>query len=1354
MSQSSPISRPPSHVVGIGASAGGLEAIERFFDNVAKDTAMAFVIVQHLSPDFKSMMDELLARHTSLPIHLVENAMAVEAGHVYLIPPKMEMIISGGRLLLSEQDREQERTLPIDVFFRSLAQDCGERAVAVVLSGGGSDGSRGVLDVHRAGGFVVVQDMASAQFDGMPKTAIDSGVADAIVSPAEMPRVLKEHETGQARSRAGAPAEAPADNTGVGAVYRMLQEEFGIDFTHYKPSTVTRRIERRLALARSLDIDEYVRRLKSERAELDVLYRDLLIEVTRFFRDEAAFAVLETEVLPELLRREPREGPLRLWIAGCATGEEPYSFAILLQDLMSKLGDRPVKIFATDVHRGSLDHATRGIYAADAVAGVSAERLERYFIKHGEGYQVVPELRQMVVFAQHNVIKDAPFTRVDLVSCRNLLIYLQPAAQQKVLSLFHFALNRNGTLLLGPSETAGPLARAYETIDMRWRIYKKRSDARIPVEVRAPSISAGDGRVPPAPFQVLNGRHSLAQLMGAYDSLLERVMSPSLLLGGQGELVHAFAGAGRFLHHRDGRQGLDVVDLVDPDLKLVLVGGLKRALSEQGAIVYSNVRLGDGDGERFYKVTIQKIPNRNSGAPYLLVSFEAAGEADRRGAEAQVEIDNASRDQLRVLEAQLTHTRENLQSAIEELETSNEELQSSNEELQTSNEEQQSTNEELQSVNEELYTVNAEYQRKIGELTEVTNDMDNLLASTEVGTVFLDRQLRIRKFTPQAAETFSLVPHDIGRTIDTFAHKLAHPELLDDLRRVLENGQLIEHELRDASGKCFFLRILPYRAKGAIAGVVLTLIDMTGLKQAEDALFHERYLLNSLLTSIPDAIYFKDLRGRFIRANQAMVTRLGLTQPEDAVGKTALELPNQALAMELHREDEEVLRTGEPQFYKVEKRQRSDEVEEWNVVTRLPLRDKDGQIVGVVAIFRDVTEQKRAEHKIQEGVRRRDQFLAMLSHELRNPLGAIVTATALLNATRGAAPPDKVARFVQILQRQSEQMAHLLDDLLEASRVTQNKIELKRRVIDLGSVARIAADSIQARMETAGIAFSAEIDQEPIWVDGDPARLQQIQVNLLNNAAKYTPHGGQVVFEARRENDAATIRVKDTGVGIPKQMLDDIFELFVQSRRTLDRSAGGLGVGLTLVRSLVVMHGGMVTVHSEGEDKGSEFVVRLPLTRKAALEEPAIRSPRPRRRLREGSAIVIVEDSTDSRDLLCELLSMQGFECHAAENGAAGLTLIDKVRPAVAILDVGLPEMDGFELARRLRSNPEHADIFLIALTGYGQMTDRAASKRAGFDEHLVKPVNVDELLRFLDALRSARDGAGLEAESQAAAPQ
>src|SRR3954469_22819330 len=575
-------SQTPSHVVGIGASAGGLEAIERFFDNLPRETGLAFVIVQHLSPDFKSMMDELLARHTELPIHLVENGMLVEAEHVYLIPPKNEMIISGGRLLLSEQDRHVERTLPIDIFFRSLAQDCGSRAVAIVLSGGGSDGSRGIRDVHEAGGLVIVQDVESAQFDGMPRTAADSGLAHWVLSPSDMPRVLMEHAAGRSQAANGGPAsETPAGNATVIEVYRMLQEEYGIDFTHYKPSTVTRRIERRLALARSADIDEYIRRLKSDRGELDVLYRDLLIEVTCFFRDQQAFQVLETQVLPELLARQPREVPLRLWVSGCATGEEAYSLAILLEDLMAKRGERPVKIFATDVHRGSLEHATRAIYTDEALAGVSEERLARYFTKIGDRYQVVPELRQRIVFAQHNVIKDAPFTRVDLITCRNLLIYLQPAAQQKVLSLFHFALNRNGFLFLGPSETVGALAAGYETLDKHWRLYRKRSDARIPVDARLSPPPVARTALPP--FQPAGGRYSLSQLLGTYDALLERTMPPSLLVNERAELVHAFSGAGAFLQHRDGRQGLDVLELVSPELKMVLLGGLKRAVVEPAA---------------------------------------------------------------------------------------------------------------------------------------------------------------------------------------------------------------------------------------------------------------------------------------------------------------------------------------------------------------------------------------------------------------------------------------------------------------------------------------------------------------------------------------------------------------------------------------------------------------------------------------------------------------------------------------------------------------------------------------------------------------------------------------------------
>ncbi len=1316
-------------VVGIGASAGGLDALERFFDNLRQASRMAIVIVQHLSPDFKSLMDELLARHTRLPIHLVEDGMLVEGGHVYLIPPKKEMIISSGRLLLSERDRQQELTLPIDVFFRSLAQECGPRAVAIVLSGGGSDGSRGIRAVHEAGGLVVVQDTDSAQFDGMPRTAQEAGVARWVLAPEQMPAVLEAYV-----SNPPVPAfDVGVEPAGIAAACRALHEEFGVDFTSYKPTTVTRRIERRLALARSHSLQAYVERLRSDRDELDSLYRDLLIGVTRFFRDEEAFEVLESDVLPALVNRATDDAPLRVWVAGCATGEEAYSIAISIEEQMAKSGRRPVKIFATDMHRGSLERAALGAYDDAAVSAIPRDRLERYFLRSAGMYQVVPELRQMVVFAQHNVIKDAPFTRVDLVSCRNLLIYLQPSAQRKVLSLFHFALNRGGALFLGSSESVTPLAQDFETVDKHWQLHRKHSDARMPVETRLlPPLRVAPLTSPPS-------RYSMTQLLGVYDELLDAHMPPALLISDRGELVHCFGNASRFLRVRDGRQGLDAIDAVEPELRTVLVGGLRRAAQESSAIVFKGVRLGmDGDAAP-YKVSIRSIKGRQGGAPQLLVTIEAMDDrAAPRPAllSSEIEVHQFSSERVGALEAELSHTKENLQAAVEELGTSNEELQASNEELQASNEELQSTNEELQSVNEELYTVNAEYQRKIGELTELTNDMDNLLSSTEVWTIFLDAQLRIRRFTPQIAETFHLVLHDVGRPIATFAHQMNQPELVGDLARVLATGVPIERELEGVGGRSFFMRILPYRVKGTIDGVVLTLIDVSGMKSAEDALFHERYLLKSLMVGVPDAIYFKDAHGRFIQANVAMARRLGLDDPRDAIGKSPFEMKDQELALQVHKEDEAVLQSGEAQHYRLERRAWAGGAEAWDLVTRLPLKDKAGHIVGVIAIFHDVTELRRSEEKTREEIRRRDQFLAMLSHELRNPVGAIVLATALLRSGEGTK-----SRVVDLLERQSHQMSCLLGDLLEVSRVTQNKIELKTRIVDMTHVARDAADAIAQAMESRQVTFAQEIAGEPVLVVGDAARLQQITVNLLSNAAKYVDRGGHVRLVVRRDGGCAEVRVTDDGVGIPHEMLETVFDLFVQSSRTLDRSAGGLGVGLTLVRSLVAMHEGTVTAASEGIGKGSEFVVRIPVAANAMVEQQVQTKERA---LVQGTKIVVVEDNADSRELLCELLTQAGFECHEAATGPDALVRIAEVGADVALLDVGLPGMDGFAVAREIRKDPARAGMYLIALTGYGRASDKAEAMSAGFDRHLVKPVDTDVLFEILAQRRgSAGDGAG-----------
>jgi two-component system CheB/CheR fusion protein len=757
------------------------------------------------------------------------------------------------------------------------------------------------------------------------------------------------------------------------------------------------------------------------------------------------------------------------------------------------------------------------------------------------------------------------------------------------------------------------------------------------------------------------------------------------------------------------------------------------------------VRLDVGGESGSYDVTLRRVRSRTSGVPHVLVSFseKAGGAPGAPPAPAtELHLDQVSREQVSGLEAELSHTKENLQSAIEELETSNEELQAANEELQASNEELQSTNEELQSVNEELYTVNAEYQRKITELTELTNDMDNLLASTEVGTVFLDRELKIRKFTPQIAETFALVPHDVGRSIETFAYKLDHPELVDDLKQVLTTAAPIERELRDPRGKTYFLRIFPYRAQGAVDGVVLTLIDVSSLRATENALFHERYLLESLLANVPDAIYFKDRQGRFIRANKPMAARLGLEAPAEVTGRTAVELPAREVALELNKQDEHVLRTGETQDYGLEERTVGGE-RRWDLVTRFALRDATEQIVGTTVIFRDVTQQKRAEEDIREAVRRRDQFLAMLSHELRNPLSAIVNATGLLKRERDG-------RHVAMLERQAQQMMRLLDELLEAARVTQNKIELKRSVVDLGVVVRDALEATRGQMKERSIEVAQEIDQGPLPVDGDPARLQQVLVNLLNNAAKYTAPCGHVVVRAWRQGDEASVSIRDDGAGIPSDMLESVFDLFVQSRRTLDRAAGGLGLGLSLVRSLVAMHGGRVRAHSAGEGQGSEFTITLPIAKSGAGADavPAAKHGDGAAHrvcaVPEGGTVLLVEDNEDSRESLCELLELSGYRCRGVDRAATALDILDELRPDAAIVDLGLPEIDGFELARRIRAIPQHAHTCLIALTGYGQPADRQRTKEAGFDAHLVKPVEIDPLLEILARLRAPAEDAGL----------
>ena len=1439
------------HIVGIGASAGGLESLERFFSSMPRHSGLAFVVIQHLSPDFKSLMDELLARHTEIPIHRAEDGMPVAADNIYLLPPKKEMIISGGRLHLADKDPKQALTLPIDHFLRSLAHDCGTRAMAVILSGTGSDGSRGIQEVHKAGGYVFCEDVQSAKFDGMPLSAQETGVVDEVLYADRMADALL--------NRLRAPEDRIERNNqlsqepavGVQAVFDLLRESYDIDFSHYKPATVSRRIERRLALVGDTHLDDYVDRLRSDAGELNALYKDLLIGVTKFFRDAEPFDRLEREIIPEILQRVPRDEEIRVWVAGCATGEEPYSIAILLHEALEK-AERPinVKILATDVHKASLDQASLGIFDDDQLAEVSRERLARYFIKRQDDYKVSQDLRQLIIFAHHNVLKDSPFTNLDLISCRNLLIYFQPQAQKKAISLFHFGLKTGSVLMLGSSEAPGELADEFATVDEHCKLYRKRRDIRLPADIRLP-LSRGTHGLRIAATPAVSASDGL---LSTYDKLLDKFMPPSLLVNGSRELIESFGGAERLLRFKGRRPSRNLLDLLDTDAKTSIAGALNRVIKQGQSLTFTGVKLKTGDEEQTFRLNIDPLDAARSEERRYLIWLEPLDERHpfETSSQTEVDADEMSRNQVTHLEDELRYTKENLQATIEELETSNEEMQATNQELVASNEELQSTNEELHSVNEELYTVNAEHQKKIRELAELNQDMEHLLRSTDVGIIFLDRNLCIRKFTPQVAKTFDLLEQDVGRRITTFSHRIRHNDLVKDLEAVLEDGRPRETEVRDLDGSCHFLRILPYRVSDEIEGVVLSLIDISVLEQARGRISQ----LSAIVESSQDAIISKDLEGTIQSWNGGAQRLYGYTAaeaigcnismivpPEDrpqvktwlkqlrkgkrvepveaeritkdgrrvqvsltispitdpysgeTVGASAIARDITALKSTRHKLQDREIRTRkivESALDAIISMNERGEITEWNpqavaifgytakealgsslaeliipasqhaahqqgmqqffesgegpvIGQRLELEavNKAGvnfpvELTVVVNQFdegieftgfvRDISKRRRAERQVKQEVERRDRFLAMLSHELRNPMGAVLNALRLadLDDTEDSTRSEPLA----VVKRQTEHMARLLDDLLDVSRITQNKISYQREVVDLDQTVEEVVQTIEHLIDAKDQRLSIEISGAPLRVWGDPARLRQVQLNLLSNACKYTPENGSIELEMSREEEQVVIRVRDTGEGMSSELLEHVFQVFVQSDGTLHRSRGGMGLGLAISKSIVLAHQGTIEAHSDGPGLGSEFTVRLPLTQrepqKASAEAPAIDF--------SGCRILLAEDNIDARQMLAKILRGRGFDVVEAGNGADAVHEFKVRHPDVAVVDIGLPQLDGYEVARAIRNEPQGDQVLLLALTGYGRRDDRQASIEAGFDAHLVKPLNPDELIALVSA--------------------
>jgi two-component system CheB/CheR fusion protein len=876
-----------THVVGIGASAGGLEALISFFSKMPADSGMVFVVVQHLSPNCRSMMGELLGSHTAMRIFTAENGMMTEPNCIYLQPPQSHLNLFNGSLLLDDFSGQRGLNLPIDYFFRSLAEDRKEKAIGIVLSGTGSDGSRGLPSIREAGGLILVQDPTDAGFDGMPGSAAATGLADYVCPAAEMPAKIAEYIRHPFIHRK-TDLVSSDEEAALTRIIALLRSQVSIDFTQYKPFTVIRRITRRMAIARCASLHDYAEFLIPRPSEVSLLCRDLLIGVTKFFRDRKEFEYFREKIIPLIFENAEGLDEIRVWDAGCSTGEEAYTIAMLFHDYQTRhcAGKKcKIKVFATDLDQHAVEKAARGFYPDGIAADLPQELLERYFSRVENGFVVRRHIREMVIFARQNLLNDPPFTRLDLAVCRNLLIYLLPPQQKEVLSIFHFAVKEGGFLFLGSNETVMDAAESFVPLERQIKIYRHTGKGNLPMMSRIRTIRkiAPAGKLQPPPDSDPTRRHlDLARRLemreAYYQRIISRLASACLVVSNGGEIIETFGHTDLLLQPQPGRMSLTLSKMLAPDLILPVTSAIRACRQqESGEVVYDGIRADCKKGCRcLLRAILLPEDERVLIALEKLPSSSIADEGESGGKAADEEIRRHVMD----LEREIQFTRESLQAANEQLQTSNEELLASNEELLASNEELQSTNEELNSVNEELSTVNTEYQSKILELTELYNDIDNLFCSTDIGFIFVDRQLRIRKYTPAVCRVINLMEQDVGRKISDMSALLLG-DVETAFSSLLASRKKKERVVRHG-GDCWYLvQFIPYIDEtNEVSGMVISIVDVSEQKRAEEGLRQSIEILEQILAASPAPTMMVTQEGRICFVNEVASVLFGAPAKE------------------------------------------------------------------------------------------------------------------------------------------------------------------------------------------------------------------------------------------------------------------------------------------------------------------------------------------------------------------------------------------------------------------------------------------------------------------------------------------
>jgi len=1327
--------------VGLGASAGGLQPLQEFLDELDEELGATYVIVQHLDPDRASSAPELLQHHSSLPVRSAEDGEPLRPDHVYVNPPDTRIAVRDGTIELHSPLEDRGHPTIVDHLFRSLADDQRDRAVAVVLSGTGSDGTLGVTHVREAGGLTMAQDPETAQFDDMPANAIRSGDVDVVLPPSELASYLASY----ARRRAvyPGPEGRQVDREKLlEQITRILRDQTDVDFSLYKESTLLRRIERRYLMADVEDLPEYLELLERDSGEVDSLHEDLLIGVTSFFRDPEAFEALDEKVLARLVDGSREDGEIRIWIPACGSGQEAYSVAILLSEHRDESGrEPPVKVFATDIDEAALSVARHGSYPRGIEDEVPPPLLERYFEEEATGYRVSRNLRNMILFSKQNVLADPPFSSLDLISCRNLAIYLRPEVQDDLFRIFHFALREDGALFLGESENVGRRSDLFRPVDKGARIFQRRSvetGTPLPLSLASPAAAVstasrfGVSRVPKREAKRGQFERRIER------SLLDQLAPTSVVINGNQEVVYFHGKTGRYLEHPAGTPNHDIVEMARPELRPELRTAIRHVMQTGQAVSRPSVHLRTDAGEEAVDLLVRPMPLDRAKEDLFLVVFRESASPDVAIDEArELDYEEASPDVVEEMERELRDTRERLQATIEELESSNEELRSMNEELQTANEELQTSREEARAANEELQTVNEELNAKIEELRRTHSDLENLLRSTRIATVFVDRQMRIQRFTPAATSIFRLQDRDRGRSLKDITNRLELPDDLDligEMEEVLESLRPTEREVRrPGTDEWYTMRIMPYRTvNDRIEGVVLTFTDVTKLKKLEFA----RSKLIAVMEGMPDAIVGRDLDGTITSWNDGASRIFGYAEQE-ALGENVHMLVPEDRREELdryHRETADGNWTEPVDTVRVRKDGEPIDVS----VNFSCVRDDAGEVVEIAGIARDITERVRAREEVERANRRQTEFMAMLSHELRNPLAPMRHAIDLLTGEQEG--PELRQRAREILDRQIGFLSRLVDDLTDIARISSGTPRLELASVDLVEVVRDTVRDYATVADDFEVELDAELPDAAVPVHGDEVRLSQVLGNLLDNAFTHTPAGSHVEVRLVTAEGNAMVAVADEGPGLEPAELEEVFEPFHQAREAGMHAGDGLGLGLTVARRLVEMHGGTLTAESDGPGAGSTFRLRLPLATGDGGGAPAAEEGRSRVAGDEAGGaddgeiarrVLIVEDYDDAAETMAMSLRSLGCEVEIAGDAAEGLRKAGEHHPEVILCDIGLPgESDGYEFARSIRSDPDLDGVRLVAVTGFGGDLDRRKADDAGFDDHLTKPVGADELVR------------------------